>query len=98
MIELIEQAQADCKERGLTLTAIVPHQVNQRIIDSALEASGFPSDRVMVNLDRFGNSSAASVPLALDQAVREGKIKSGETILLMAFGGGLTWSSALITM
>lgn len=97
MIELIEQAQADCAEMGTELSIIVPHQVNLRIIDSALEATGISPDRVMVNLDRYGNSSAASVPLAWDEAIRENKIVRGETILLVAFGGGLTWASALIT-
>jgi 3-oxoacyl-[acyl-carrier-protein] synthase-3 len=97
MIELIEQAQADCKEMGTELSLIVPHQVNLRIIDSALEATGISPDRVMVNLDRFGNSSAASVPLAWDEAIREQRVAPGDTILLVAFGGGLTWASALIT-
>jgi len=97
MIELIEQAQADCKELGTELGLIVPHQVNLRIIDSAMEATGLTRDRVMINLDRYGNSSAASVPLAWDEAIREERIKPGETALLVAFGGGLTWASALVT-
>jgi 3-oxoacyl-[acyl-carrier-protein] synthase III len=98
MIELVEQAQADCQELGCDIDLMVPHQVNQRIIDAALEATGFPATRVMVNLDRYGNTSAASVPIALDEAVRSGKAKTGDTILLVAFGGGLTWSSALVTL
>ncbi|MFO0935173.1 MAG: beta-ketoacyl-ACP synthase III [Gemmataceae bacterium] len=97
MIELIEHAQADCAEMGTKLGLIVPHQVNSRIIDSALEATGIKHEQVMVNLDRFGNSSAASVPLAWDEAVRTGRIQTGDTVLLVAFGGGLTWASALIT-
>ena len=97
MIELIEHAQADCDEMGVKLGLIVPHQVNSRIIDSALDATGIPADQVMVNLDRYGNSSAASVPLAWDEAIREGRIKKGDTALLVAFGGGLTWASALVT-
>jgi 3-oxoacyl-[acyl-carrier-protein] synthase-3 len=98
MIELLEQGQADCLELGCEIDLLVPHQVNQRIIDSALEATGFPVDKVVVNLDRFGNTSAASVPIALDEAVRAGRAKPGDTVLLAAFGGGLTWSSALITL
>lgn len=97
MIELIEEAQKDCAEMGTELRLIVPHQVNSRIIDSALEATNISHDRVMVNLDRYGNSSAASVPLAWDEAIQHGRIKSGDTVLLVAFGGGLTWASALIT-
>jgi 3-oxoacyl-[acyl-carrier-protein] synthase-3 len=99
MNELIVQARADCKEKGLDdIALLVPHQVNQRIIDSAVEATGFPKDRVMTNLCRYGNTSAASVPIALDEAIREGKCKVGDTVLLAAFGGGLTWSSALVTL
>jgi 3-oxoacyl-[acyl-carrier-protein] synthase-3 len=97
MIELVEQAQADCAELGCSIDWLIPHQVNQRIIDAALEATGFPSDKVVVNLDRLGNTSAASVPIALDEAIRSGRAKPGDTALLVAFGGGLTWSSALIT-
>lgn len=99
MVELIAQAEVDARELGLSgVDVLIPHQVNQRIIDAALESSGFPADRVMVNLDRYGNTSAASVPIALDEAIREGRCKPGDTVLLVAFGGGLTWSSALITL
>jgi 3-oxoacyl-[acyl-carrier-protein] synthase-3 len=98
MIELIEQAQTEARELGLNISLLVPHQVNQRIIDSALEATGFPPERVVVNLDRYGNTSAASVPIALDEALRGGRAKTGDTILLVAFGGGLTWSSTLVTL
>ena len=98
MIELVEQAQADCAELGCKIDLLIPHQVNQRIIDAALEATGFPADKVVVNLDRLGNTSAASVPIALDEAIRGGRAKPGDTVLLVAFGGGLTWSSALITL
>lgn len=99
MIELIERAEEDCKALGLSgIDLLIPHQVNQRIIDSALEAVAFPPEKVMVNLDKYGNTSAASVPIALDEAIRTGRCKPGDTILLVAFGGGLTWSSALITL
>ena len=72
--------------------------VKAGIIDAAMEACEFPRDRVVVNLDRFGNSSAASVPLAWDEAVRDGRINPGDTVLLVAFGGGLTWGSSLWQM
>jgi 3-oxoacyl-[acyl-carrier-protein] synthase-3 len=99
MIELIEQAEEDCKELGVGgIDLLIPHQVNQRIIDAALEASHFPPAKVMVNLDKYGNTSAASVPIALDEAIRTGRCKPGDTVLLVAFGGGLTWSSAIITL
>jgi len=99
MIELIERAEEDCQALGLSgVDLLIPHQVNQRIIDSALEATSFPPEKVMVNLDKYGNTSAASVPIALDEAIRTGRCKPGDTVLLVAFGGGLTWSSALITL
>jgi 3-oxoacyl-[acyl-carrier-protein] synthase-3 len=99
MVELIEQAEIDCRELGLSgIDVLIPHQVNQRIIDAALESSEFPPEKVMVNLDKYGNTSAASVPIALDEALRTGRCKPGDTVLLVAFGGGLTWSSALITL
>ncbi|VTT97319.1 3-oxoacyl-acp synthase : 3-oxoacyl-[acyl-carrier-protein] synthase 3 OS=Caldalkalibacillus thermarum TA2.A1 GN=fabH PE=3 SV=1: ACP_syn_III: ACP_syn_III_C [Gemmataceae bacterium] len=99
MIELIRLAEADCRELGVPgIDLLVPHQVNQRIIDAALADTGFPADRVVVNLDRYGNTSAASVPIALDEAIRTGRCNRGDTVLLVAFGGGLTWSSALVTL
>lgn len=98
LIELIEQAQRDCTELGKDLKLVVPHQVNSRIIDAALDALGMAPGTVMVNLDRYGNTSAASVPIALDEAIRTGRVRTGDTILLVAFGGGLTWSSALVTI
>lgn len=98
MIELIEDAMLECQRTGRKIDMLIPHQVNQRIIDAALESTGFPAERVMVNLDRYGNTSAASVPIALDEAMREGRAKAGDTLLLVAFGGGLTWGSAIITL
>ena len=75
---------------------MIPHQANLRIIDAVGQRLGFTGDRVCVNVQRFGNTSAASIPLALDEAVRGGRVKAGELVLLCAFGGGLTWGSALI--
>ncbi|HVK18884.1 MAG TPA: beta-ketoacyl-ACP synthase III [Fimbriiglobus sp.] len=98
MIELVEQAQQDCRKLERELALIIPHQVNSRIIDAALDALELPADKVMVNLDKYGNTSAASVPIALDEAIRTGRVKPGDTVLLVAFGGGLTWSSALLTL
>ncbi len=75
---------------------LVPHQANQRIIDATARKLSMPPDRVVVTVAEHGNTSAASVPLALDVAVRDGRIKRGDTLLLEAFGGGFTWGSALI--
>jgi 3-oxoacyl-[acyl-carrier-protein] synthase III len=98
MTELINQAQIDASERGAKIDLIIPHQVNQRIIYSAMETIGFPTDKVMINLNRYGNTSAASVPIAIDEALRTGRAKPGDTLLLVAFGGGLTWGSIMITL
>lgn len=78
------------------LSLLIPHQANLRIIQATAERLKIPMDRVVVNLDRYGNTSAASIPIALDEAVGSGRIKDGDYILLEAFGGGLTWASALI--
>jgi len=75
---------------------IVPHQVNQRIIDSAIDKIGIPAERVQVNIDRYGNTSSASIPIALDEAWRAGKIVAGDYILFVAFGAGLTWANAVL--
>ncbi len=74
----------------------VPHQANIRILKAVMERLGFPIEKVMLNVDRYGNTSAASIPIALDEAVREGRIKDGSLVMLGAFGAGLTWASAVI--
>ena len=75
---------------------LIPHQANLRIISATAKKLGMTMDQVVITVDKHGNTSAASVPLALDEAVRAGKIKRGEVLLLEAFGGGFTWASALI--
>ncbi len=75
---------------------LVPHQANIRIIESTAKKLGMKMDKVVVTIDRHGNTSAASIPLALDEAVRDGRIKRGQMILIEAMGGGLTWGAALI--
>ncbi len=75
---------------------VVPHQVNRRIIDAALERMGWNDEKVMVNIQHYGNTSAASVPVALDEAVRAGRCQKGKLVILVAFGAGLTWGASLI--
>ena len=75
---------------------LVPHQANLRIIEAIAKHAGFPMSRVMVNVERFGNTSSASIPLALEQAVAEGRVGPGSVILMVAFGAGFTWGSAVI--
>ncbi len=75
---------------------LVPHQANLRIINALGQRLGIPESKVCVNLQKYGNTSAASIPLALNDAVQAGRLKAGDLVLLCAFGGGLTWGSALI--
>ncbi len=75
---------------------VVPHQVNLRIIEAARERLEWPADKFFINLDKYGNTSAGSVPIAFDEAVREGKLEKGDLVILVAFGAGLTWGATLI--
>ena len=79
-----------------SLSLLIPHQANLRIIQATADRLKVPMDKVFINLDKYGNTSAASIPIALDEALQSGRIKEGDYILLEAFGGGLTWASALI--
>ena len=78
------------------ITYIIPHQVNIRIIDAALKRLKCSSDKVVINLDKYGNTSAASIPIAIDDLNRAGKLKKGDVIILVAFGSGLTWAATTI--
>jgi 3-oxoacyl-[acyl-carrier-protein] synthase III len=98
IVRLVREALVDNELTLDDIALVIPHQVNQRILDNACEQLGAPADKLMVNLDRFGNTSAASVPIALDEAVRCGRLRRGEWALFIAFGGGLTWASALLQL
>jgi 3-oxoacyl-[acyl-carrier-protein] synthase-3 len=78
------------------LDHIIPHQANVRIIDFISKKTGIPKERFLLNLDRYGNTAAASVGIALDENLRNGVIKPGELVLMMGFGGGLSWGGILI--
>ncbi len=80
------------------LALIVAHQANRRIIDKAARTLDYPMEKMYLNIDRYGNTSAASVPLAIDEAIKEGALKKGDTFITVAFGAGLTWGGALITL
>lgn len=93
-----EAAQAALDKCGLSFADVdyyIPHQANYRIIESSARRFGLPMERVFVNIDRYGNTSSASIPVALDEALTEGRIRSGDLVLLVAFGGGLTWGAAV---
>jgi 3-oxoacyl-[acyl-carrier-protein] synthase-3 len=90
--QVLADANVDASELGL----VVLHQANQRIIDSAVSDLNVPPEKVFVNLDRYGNTSGASIPLAVDEAVQAGKIQPGDMVLLCGFGAGLAWGTALM--
>lgn len=85
-----------CKVSTDELSLIIPHQANFRIIDAIADELKVDKSKVMMNLEKYGNTSAASIPIALEQAFTEGRIKNGDKILLVAFGGGLTWGATLL--
>jgi 3-oxoacyl-[acyl-carrier-protein] synthase-3 len=95
----IRQANEVCSTAGIAMEDIdlwVPHQANFRIIDAAARRIGLPLDRVAINIDEYGNTSSASIPIALEEAVRKGRVKSGDHVLLAGFGSGLTWGACLL--
>lgn len=97
--EMGKAADMVVKEAGLDYSDIslfVPHQANIRIIEAMAKRMNLGMDKVMLNIDKYGNTSSGSVPLALDEAVRGGRIKSGDNIVMVAFGGGLIWGAAAV--
>jgi 3-oxoacyl-[acyl-carrier-protein] synthase III len=96
MAEVALEALAANGMTAADISLFIPHQANQRIVDSVGKRLALTNDQVFVNLDRYGNTSAASIPIALDEAMRAGRIKEGDIVLLDAFGGGLTWGASLL--
>jgi 3-oxoacyl-[acyl-carrier-protein] synthase-3 len=96
MAEACDVALQRAGLRGEDIDLLVPHQANLRIIDATARHAGVPMDKVMVNVERYGNTSSASIPLALAQAEAEGRIGPGSVVLLVAFGAGFTWASSVI--
>lgn len=91
-VGIIEQAGLDSSDVSL----LIPHQANLRIIDATAKRAHIPSERVFINIDRYGNTSAASIPIAMDEARREGALKAGDVAVLVAFGAGFTWGACAI--
>jgi 3-oxoacyl-[acyl-carrier-protein] synthase-3 len=96
---LVQSANSVMEQCGVTIDDVdvyVPHQANMRIIDHATKKLGVPSEKVVINVDRFGNTSSGSIPLALADAAEDGRLKPGKLVLMTGMGAGLTWGSALI--
>jgi 3-oxoacyl-[acyl-carrier-protein] synthase III len=99
VLTMAEACDEALRRAGVTadeVDLLIPHQANVRIIEATAKHAGLPMDKVMVNVDRYGNTSSASIPLALEQAISEGRVKPGSLLLLVAFGAGFTWGSAVI--
>ena len=99
VVSMSTAARTALSEAGLDvadISCIIPHQANIRIIEALAERLEVPLEKFHVNLDRYGNTSAAAVAIALDEAARHGKFVEGDYILLVVFGGGLTWASSVI--
>ena len=94
--DVVQEALEFNKIKPEEIDLLVPHQANLRIIQAMAKRLNMPMEKVVVTIQKYGNTSAASIPMALDEAVRDGRIKEHNMILLEAFGGGLTWASALL--
>lgn len=96
MSEAADRALDGAKLTGADIDLLIPHQANVRIIEATAKHSGIPMEKVYVNVDRFGNTSSASIPIAIDEALEKGVIRDGSTVLLAAFGAGFTWASMIV--
>jgi 3-oxoacyl-[acyl-carrier-protein] synthase-3 len=96
---MVDAAKKALAKAGLTIddiACVIPHQANIRIIEAISDRLKIPIEKVFVNLDRYGNTSAAAVAIALDEANRSGRIKAGDYVLMIVFGGGLTWAGSVL--
>ena len=96
LVQSAEDLLAKCEVSIDDVDVYIPHQANMRIIDHATKKLGVPSDRVVINVDRYGNTSSGSIPLALADAAADGRLRPGQLVLMTGMGAGLTWGSALI--
>lgn len=98
MVQALDEALTDAGKQAEDIDLFVPHQANRRIIEYAAHEAGLPLENVAINVDRYGNTSAASVPLALSEAFDAGRVQPGDTLALVAFGAGLTWAAAIVEL
>ena len=96
MVESSQKALADADVSADEISLVIPHQANIRIIQAAVQRLGIGMERAVVVLDRYGNTSSASIPLAFDDARQNGRVKAGEYALMTGFGAGMTWASGVI--
>lgn len=96
MAEAADQALMRAGLTGADIDLLIPHQANMRIIDATARYAGIPMEKVFVNVDRYGNMSSATIPVALDEAVEQGRLKKGDNVMMVAFGAGFTWASTVM--
>jgi 3-oxoacyl-[acyl-carrier-protein] synthase-3 len=96
IVEAVNECLDKCNLTIDDVAMIISHQMNARIIESASKRLGMKKERMFINIDEYGNTSAASVPLAFDECYKKGKIKKGDKVIFVAFGAGLTWGAAVI--
>jgi len=96
MADVSEKIMAQNNLTGDNISLFIPHQANKRIIDAAAKRCNISDNKVLINIDRFGNTTAGTIPIAMNEAIETGRIKDGDTILLAAFGAGFTWGSMLL--
>jgi 3-oxoacyl-[acyl-carrier-protein] synthase-3 len=96
IVEVVEEALSDCEMTLDDIDLFIPHQMNARIIESAAKRLNLPDEKVYVNIAEYGNTSAASIPIALDECCRNGKVHPGSTVVFVSFGAGLTWGANIV--
>ena len=99
LTRMLEVLNETLTRKNLTVDKIdllIPHQMNRRIIEACAERLGLPMERIMVNIEKYGNTSSASIPLAMDEARQTGRLKKGDTVVLVTFGGGFTWGTMVL--
>ena len=96
MAEAADRALDGARMTGHDIDLMIPHQANVRIIEATAKHANIPMDKVFVNVDRYGNTSSASIPIALDEAIQSGRVRDGSTVLFVAFGAGFTWASMVV--
>jgi 3-oxoacyl-[acyl-carrier-protein] synthase-3 len=96
IVETVTKCMECCNLSLDDISMVISHQMNARIIESAAKRLGLPEEKVFLNIDEYGNTSAASVPIAFDECFRAGKVKQGDIVIFVAFGAGLTWGANVI--
>jgi 3-oxoacyl-[acyl-carrier-protein] synthase-3 len=98
MADACDRALDGAKLTGTDIDLLIPHQANVRIIEATAKHANISMEKVYVNVDRYGNTSSASIPIALDEVIEQGRVREGSKILMVAFGAGFTWASMVVRL